>query len=1294
MADDCEEYGWGLGPWGEAPWAAPLEFEPGGPIPTAAPFGVYCVGPCGPITVLDTYNEVVESYSIGQLEPTVPVGDDLRLTSGGGAVADTTVRVHIQKSAPSSYTFEVSAKFVSLPDSFVDLPDAHVYLGVNTSSGLNVGMFVSRQGLLYTGSVMHPTPGLLVPNQPTQFLPGSFGEVLEGVYYTLRFAVDGENSAVYIYLTPTDQVPVTGHQLKYVVPGIPIDTAVDIPLNGTILSVKGTALRASVVDLNSICLGQGLLIPNLPPIADAGSDFSALRCSIVRLNGERSRDPEESVLAYQWRLVDAPAASREVVRGDDAITTTPTPLTNKLYSVQLGDAHAVDPIEVGDVLQFEGLFLDIATLGVDGGGFYVTVTDFLVPAPRTASEFKVLRQRGVQGANTARPTFYMDVTGAYRFTLRVFDGQLYSPDADVIVNSLESEIARGVIPDVSFVWTHLGSFWGLVEGREPLEEVWSAIAQITAAEMLTLWQHDAAKGVQGVPRLLQRKWLHYDLATEEPLPDLTSVGILLAGVTSEVIPAAGLAVSGQPVRVESAGVSEVVYLTGASLTATQIAEQLSAKLGPKYRATAYSDGSDGRVCLHADFLFQVTEAPTSVFPTGAINGPLLGTGGVPVGLSGYRVGTSLAGVGVRPGDYLVLGDTSHEILSVSSDPLDPSELQRLVLATPPALAAPSDWRIARPTTSKYLDFYGMLAADGDVARVELELSDGSLLTALVPVWGATEAGGSLLLDASACVGGSGEVTRARLAGVLRGRFSRLDPLVKEIPYLQRRIRSGDDAEVLRQNVDFFLETFRGHPCIRFVAGPGPSVWVDADGQPELPPDRLWAETTYLDNRPTIEAQYGIPMGFTLDDYAKLPGNLDYVSIVRGLWFSSLNGPAVYNLRVGAQILLGLPFAEEAGVIEEIDTEFSVTQGRLLVRDLAPPNIVRSYTYPKTLELELHPGTGAAYTVGDQVAQFAPLVSGVEVLDYIKDPEWWVPYQQQGAMFEVEKFFRFLVRVDSSAFNLATLLFVKSFVSRVKPAYTFPLFVVRRKLADATFDITDEVRVNATVRLFDGLCNARGVGYLYDDPDPSGGGFMGQFDSGAPHLAPPVYPTPAAAVYWGFDHTIICPQDYISGKFTMTLGAPAYPTVDSIYLFDSPLYTDTLYDEGTAGILMFDTAGVQLGLPVTSAGNYSLTSMSVRFDIPFPMEVSAAVELVLSVNGVDVSVVPVTFPASSGWQGFVPLPSTVNVVPGDVVRVRVRCAGLTPIHVEWATVSASLGATYTWAYDTMTPAGTYHVTRTL
>jgi hypothetical protein len=84
MADDCEEYGWGLGPWGEAPWAAPLEFEPGGPIPTAAPFGVYCVGPCGPITVLDTYNEVVESYSIGQLEPTVPVGDDLRLTSGGG----------------------------------------------------------------------------------------------------------------------------------------------------------------------------------------------------------------------------------------------------------------------------------------------------------------------------------------------------------------------------------------------------------------------------------------------------------------------------------------------------------------------------------------------------------------------------------------------------------------------------------------------------------------------------------------------------------------------------------------------------------------------------------------------------------------------------------------------------------------------------------------------------------------------------------------------------------------------------------------------------------------------------------------------------------------------------------------------------------------------------------------------------------------------------------------------------------------------------------------------------------
>lgn len=1292
MAEPCDTDGWGLGPWGEVPYAAPLDFEPGGPIPAVAPFDVYCVGPCGPITVLDTFNEVTESYSPGQLTSTAPVGDDLRFHSGG-AQDPTTVRLHIQKSTPSPWSFEVSFLFDSLPESFVNLAESHAYIGVSSSNAMSAGLFFSQQGLLYTGSVLHDLSGGIVPNHPLQFLPGSIGDVTDGTYFTVRMAVDEESETTYIYITETDQVPVTGHQLRYIMPSVPIETAAATPLNGTTVSVRGTALVPVILDLNAICLGAGLLIPNLPPIADAGQDFSALRCSIVRLDGTRSRDPEEVPVSYLWRLTDAPRGSREVLVGDDAITITPTPYTNKLYSAQLEDLHSLDAVVPGDVLQVSGLFLDIATIGTDGGGFFVTVTDFLIPSPIQNADFKVLRQRGLQGRTEAKPRFYMDVTGTYRFSLRVSDGQLLSLDSDVVVNSLESDIARGVIPDVGFIWSHIGSFWGLVEDREPVEEVWSAIAQITASELLALWQHDASKGLQGTTRLFQRKWLHYDLFAEEPLPDLSVVPSLCGGVVSEPIPIGGISVPGYLLELLSQAGTDSIFFTGATLTAGQMAAQISAKLGPKYRATAFVDGVDLRVRISSDFAFEVGERSMGgLFPSGARNVAIQGTGGAPVGLSAYRVGVSLAGTDVRDGDYLILGDQSHRILSIISDVSDTSPLQRVVLATAPQVNAPSTWRIARPVVSKYLDFYAMLASDGDLAKFEVEsLLTGELYTLDVRVWGVTSAGTELLVDCTdlALYTADSSAFRVRFKSILRKRYVRVDPLVREVPFLQELIRNTDDSVVLRQNIDFFIETFRGYPCIRFETSDSPGLDVWEYG---APPHVLWAEVTYLDNRPTIEAQYGAPMAFTLDDLSKLPSNTDYLSVVRGLWFSSLNGPTMRNLRVGSQILLGLPFAEEAGVIDEIDDRFSPTQGRMLVKDSLPPNITRAYTYPRSLKLESNPRTGLPFVVGDSVEQFEPLVEGVEVVDYLNNPTWWAPYQQQGAIYEVEKFFRFLVRVDSAAFNLTTLLFVRSFIQRVKPTYTFPLFVVRRAMNDATFEVTDSLKIGVTLRLFDGLCNARGLGYIFDDPGPAGGGFMGQMDSGSPQLAAPVYPTPSAAVYWGYDHEIICPQDYVTGTFTMVLGAPTPAAYDGIYLFDSGLFTDTLLDEGTSGILSFTPAGTYLGLPVTSAGNYSVSSISVRFDAPFSIPYSVAVQFVIRVNGVDVSTVPFTIPAGSGYQGFVALPGTLNIVPGDIVRVRVAAAGPSDIHVEWATVSVTLGAVYNWSIDSTTPAGTYKVTR--
>jgi hypothetical protein len=201
---------------------------------------------------------------------------------------------------------------------------------------------------------------------------------------------------------------------------------------------------------------------------------------------------------------------------------------------------------------------------------------------------------------------------------------------------------------------------------------------------------------------------------------------------------------------------------------------------------------------------------------------------------------------------------------------------------------------------------------------------------------------------------------------------------------------------------------------------------------------MWAETSYIDNRPAIEANFGIPAQFTLADLAQLPANIDYLSAVQGLWYAYWNGPTVEDIRIGAQILLGLPFAEQAGTILSIRDDFSVTTGQILVQDSANAAIVREYTYPPSLDLETNPATGEPYAVGDTVTQFAPFVQGVEIYDWVNNPSWFQGYVSQGAFIELRKYETFLVRVASPAFDYQAVLFAQSFIERIKPTYTQPL----------------------------------------------------------------------------------------------------------------------------------------------------------------------------------------------------------------------------------------------------------------
>lgn len=1292
---------WALGVWGMTPWGGTDVATAGGPLPAFAPFDIYCVGPCGEISELLTHPEVSVEGIATQFPIDGPTLD--QIFASGGSYPTGEAEIRIATDVPENWTLEFAVKFTSLPKDFSTLETSHAFLGAANPTSASAGLFFSRIGLLYTGSVHVTGLGALVVDTPLQPLPNSQLLVSEGEYWTIRICVSGQTGTTFLYVTRSMDLPTFGHQLRYVLPAIPSDTATVVPPSETLLLARGTAALPTVVQLQSICLGPGIVAPNLPPVADAGNDQALRTCSILQLDGSASSDPEGAALSYRWRLLDAPLGSQYLFDGVDGRTyplPLPTGFTDRFYSPALGIDHALDALTPGDVLLVGGAPYVIVTTGTDGGGFYVRVDGYVLPDSLSVlTAFKVLRQRGLNTPTVMKPTFYPDVPGLYKFDLVVFDGGLFSLPAVVVANVLESFVARGVIPETRFLWDCLSDFWKLVEDRERLDVYFEGVAQVAAAELLTLWQVEYSKSLRDIQRTFQRKWLHYDLLLTEAQDQIekTTVTAVLSGLFSLDIPTAGLgAVGGTHLDLQlatRAAPFTVSFPGVGAYTAVQLQVQLQAQLygiDPRFTVAVVlsTDGTQARLRIGAPFAVSVLPSSTCpAFAPPAANSLLAGTGNA-VGLRTYRVDAVLP-PGLGEGDVLLLEGEGYRVARVLSDPSDPYPNQRLTLVDDLPTPAPTVWKIGGRIASPDLDFYAGLVTAGDVATVDVfNTTTREFVQVNVLVLGAAAAlPGVLFVDATILAGFIIDPTYLVVfQSLLRKKYVPVDPLVVDVPYLQERIKPRSDEEVLRRNVDFFLETFRGIPCLRFVTAPAPDpdVWEHA-----LPPDQLWAEYTFLDNRPTIEANFGLLAAFTLDDLAMLPGHLDYLSAVRGLWYTHLQGPTVFNIRAGTQILLGLPFAEEAGTIVEVRDDFSSTGGRILVRDLAAADIVRSYAFPAVLDLEVNPKTGTIYKVGDTVAQFAPLVTGVDVIDYVKDPKWFQGYMEQGVFFEIEKFFKFLVRVDSQAFSLSSLLFVQAFVRRIKPTYTFPLFVVRGTVGDTTVEVSDAFQAHVRLRIEEGL---GGQSHGYDAPDPSGGGYQNQFDRRDSNTPPPTFPTAQVPIVWGFDKTTVrYPQSIISARVCTTLLAPAPLPVDSVFRFDRPSFIGEVAFFPGGNATLVPAGGYSVQDAYTMQSNETLTGIDLELsyaDSGSPPNYVVDVK----VNGVIADSLPVVIAGSSPM--LTSKVTSIPVVIGDVVEAFIRPASGLATPVTWKSVSVTVGLGYMAALDATVPAGTYCVYKDL
>ena len=642
--------------------------------------------------------------------------------------------------------------------------------------------------------------------------------------------------------------------------------------------------------------------------------------------------------------------------------------------------------------------------------------------------------------------------GLHVIELVVNDGELDSLPAEVLLNVYVSDVALGLIPDLSFVWNYISDFWDLIEDRDKVEALWGSITQLGASELMSLWQHDYSKSIRDVQRTFQRQWLDYVAHYEEPdyieLPATIENSLNVSGystnpnvqVVDPVNPSALIdSKTAYDLGIVVAGVTDSHVLVlegvcyqiirseeGASTIVITKQEIVTGGTRPKawmIRPTVTSRTSDFSklgVSAGDEMIFEVSRNDT----TTEYHGYVWGSRERLISFDDGQIKTLLLDPDVT---VLFKGVIRRSFMRVDDLVVSIPRLQEVIAldrveGAPSPLAEERDFRISNLVVSEQkITFIQFLNAwspqveygfDGDYVAVNQFYSVSADFV-------------SLLGDPGADISGY-------VIETVDGRF-RLSTVV-DANTLELMDDSLDTAVV---NRDWSLRRIN------------------------TPPETLWAEVTFLDNRPTIEDNFGRLIGFTLDDLNARTDNLDYLSAVRGLWYAYWFGPTLHNLQSGAQILLGLPFAEVSGTIVDMRSPYDATRDRILVRSDDNPVEIISYYFPTTVGIAESRETGIDLTIGDHVNQFDPLSRGVQVDDWVSSPNWINIFTGSGDIEEVQKIHHFLVRVSADVFDLTNLVFMMGFIKKIKPTYTFPFFVVLKQLYDI-IDVLDPVVVGPVI----------------------------------------------------------------------------------------------------------------------------------------------------------------------------------------------------------------------------------------
>lgn len=774
--------------------------------------------------------------------------------------------------------------------------------------------------------------------------------------------------------------------------------------------------------------------------------------------------------------------------------------------------------------------------------------------------------------------FAPDITGVYKIVLFVSDGTNFSDPVEAVVEVRVIIVPhhQGIVPDASFIWNYLSDFWTQVADRDRIETLWSAAIQVTASEMLKLFQYQYNKSIRDIQELIQKRWLSFTPALSiEPGTTTFILADDAAGThasTYVIDPQTSLPIPEQP------NYSNIITVP---------------QTDGDFKTTSYGQPiATGRLIKVATRSYTLARAVDAA----GLSSFFADRNQVPTGMSGraWRLSSTLVSdtvdfeaQGVSPGDIMqveitrldqiLLSNIYVQVVSVDRNRLG-FVLNLKDLVDGVAGGGFTDDIITTLATDLivaglYVNFDGSLSYGLDAALIKSTIASTSFKRTYFET--------GLTQDDAINVGPFS--IKARPVKIIRNKKIAIASDFVSIPILQEYIKQPNILEddsglyivvdgvrrsiprrpyLLSENLDYIVDdeasingvcqitagddiivipngdlldrSVQTGDTIKISIGvtsevfdirevltagsvrvfPEPSLssnsalftitrrlegkyirFIDGIFSKTRPaPTRLWSEVSYLDNGEAIEGNFGILVGIRRDDLARVGSGVPYKSAVAGLMYALSTGPTISNLTLSAQILLGLPFAQNAGVIREINKGFRVRDdgsplfGRILIDGIdnqgVKTGVTNIYFYPEGSQvfdiatstwqpalpdrsgIAINPDTGVEYIVGDVVSQFAPLSKGVSIQEYISTPDAFSQIFSQGDVGALlQKYHAFEVSINSDLVSTADVDLVAGFMNRVKAHYVRLVSGLFKALAD-TVDVEDHLSFSRFLAAYD------------------------------------------------------------------------------------------------------------------------------------------------------------------------------------------------------------------------------------